>query len=122
MENIRTSSLIFYCLWILPPLLLFGMGIWAKLEKFSGSPKKQDPLDFLKQGMFVLFCVGIAILLDRYFIVPKVEGYLPTWIPIEFVQLMILPTILWLAAISIGGSKANLIKKAPKTQQQNLRK
>ena len=117
-EDLPTSSVVFYIIWALFPILLVGMALWAKLERVSGSPKKQDPIDFLKQCGFVLLCVAVAVLIDYFLLVPYAEGFLPDFVPLGFVQLLLLPFILYLLALVIGPTKPARITKAPVTRSR----
>ena len=93
------------------------MALWSYLEKVSNKAKRENPFDFVKQGAFVLVCVLLSIGVDQFFL----EGihqsiFMPLagdWIPLEFLQIVLLPAVLLAAALLFGGSKPILIKNAP---------
>lgn len=89
------------------------MALWGKLEQFSGRAKHERPGDFLKQGLFVGFCVAVSVIIDQFFLEGLVNGISPTWIPYPFYQVMLLPIVLYIGARIIGPTKTILIAKAP---------
>ena len=107
-----------YAIWLAVPLFFFLMALWAKLEQISKSAKRQNPGDFMRQGTFVLFCVFAAMAIDQYLLVPSISPSLPSWLPAAFLQVLLLPVILLMAARSLGGTKPIKIKKAPRPTQR----
>lgn len=107
-----------YIIWALIPLFFFLMGLWSTLEQMSGKQKKDNPGDFFKQGFFVLGCVLVSVLIDRYVLAQIVQGLLGEILPLEFFQVILLPLILLIAAQLIGPSKEILISKAPHPSQK----
>ncbi|NMC62178.1 MAG: hypothetical protein GYA55_03325, partial [SAR324 cluster bacterium] len=71
-----------------------------------------NPGDFLKQGSFVLACAIICFLVDRYMLSKLAEEELPFGIPLLFIQIVLFPLVLYLAALVIGPTKAIRIEKA----------
>lgn len=102
-----------YVIWFLIPLFFFVMALWCWLEEMGGKTKKENPGDFLKQGLFVLACVLISIVIDRYALEAVVTSVLNDWVPLGFVQIMLLPIVLYVGALLLGPSKEILIGKAP---------
>ena len=106
-------TIAFYILWGLIPLFFFLMALWSYLEKTAGKKKHERPGDLFNQGLFVGFCVGLSMLID-YFVLPGiVESLIGDMIPYGVFQLILLPTVLYLAAKIIGPTKAIQISKAP---------
>lgn len=82
----------------------------------KGKQASKEPADLLRQAFFVSGCSLVTFLID-YLFSESVSELLPSFIPIEFVQLMILPVVLYIAALTVGGSKPIRIKKAPRPSQ-----
>jgi hypothetical protein len=102
-----------YIIWFLIPAFFLFMALYAKLEQFGNSPRKQNPLDFLKQGLFVLLCIGIAVLIDQYVLESFVNSFSPDFIPLGFYRVILLPLLLYIGARLIGPTKDISITKAP---------
>ena len=98
------------------------MALWAKLEQWSDSAKKQNPGDFMRQGVFVLVCVLIAVAIDQYALEAVITPITPDFIPLGFYQVMLLPVVCLLAAMLTGPSKAIRISKAPAPTQSIRRR
>lgn len=111
-----------YIIWFLFPLFFLLMALWAFLERLSGKRDRQDGSDALKQGLFVLCCVLVAVAIDMYVLPDLVESLAPDWIPLGFFQVILLPVIFYLGALVFGGSKEILIGKAPKPSQAKRRR
>ncbi len=66
----------------------------------------------------VLLCVGI----DQYLLEDVYHGLIfplaGDWIPLPFLQVILLPAVLLAAARIFGGSKPILIEKAPRPSQR----
>lgn|GEM_PF-1545385 len=107
-----------YVIWFLIPAAFFIMALWSSLEKIGGKKKQEHPGDFLKQGVFVLVCVLISILLDQFVVESLVESLLGDYVPLVFVQIMVLPLVLYLGALAVGPSKDILITRAPHPSQK----
>lgn len=101
-----------YIIWFALPTLLFVMALWSKLEQMSGSPKKQDPIQFFKQALFLLACVLLAVTIDTFFLKDLWAMVSPEFITLGFWQVMLLPVILIIGAKLIGGSKVIRISSA----------
>ncbi len=112
-----------YIIWFLFPLAFFVMALWAGLEKVSNRQKKENPGDFLKQGTFVLVCVLISILLDQFALDSVMQTVIGDYLPLGFLQVMLLPVVLYIGAKVLGPTKSILISKAPRpTQVRGARK
>jgi hypothetical protein len=103
-----------YVIWVLLALLFFALALWSKLEQVSSKTQKhgRQAKDFFRQGVFVSFCVVIAFVFDIYLVDSTFEPLLPEFIPIDFIRVILLPVILYIGAMAVGGSKAEHIKKA----------
>ena len=100
-----------YIVWFLLPISFLTLALWAWLERLSKSPKKQNPADFLKQALFLAVCVGLAVLIDTYFLESIAAAIAPDLIPLLLYQILLLPLILLIAAKLFGGSKPIRIEK-----------
>lgn len=109
------SPTILYSIWALLPLLYFILALWGKLEQMSKSVSKQNPEDFSRQAIFLLCCVGVGILADK-FLLPSLAGMLPSFIPFGFLQVILLPIILLIGSMLIGG------KEPPKIQRPGMQR
>jgi len=109
-----------YIIWLLVPLIFFLLALWSKLEQGTKASKgkkvNKEPGDLFRQAIFVSGCSVITFLVD-YLLTEKIAEILPAMVPIAFFQLMLLPIILYLGAITVGGSKPIRIKKAPRPSQ-----
>lgn len=103
-----------YIIWFLIPLFFFSVALWATLEQLGGKEAKGGTADAWRQGFFVLGCVGVAVLIDRTVLPDLVANWAPDALPLGFFQAILLPLILYIAALIFGGSKEILIGKAPK--------
>lgn len=102
-------SIIFYVIWIIIPLFFFTVALWAKLEQMSKSRKKQNPGDFIRQGVFLSVCTILAIAINHYVIVPQKESF--ELIPMGLVQTLLYPLILIIGAKVIGGTDPLRVKR-----------
>ena len=102
-----------YILWFLVPLFFFTMALWAWLERMGNREKKENPGDLMRQGVFVLICVLISIFIDQFMLDGVMSTFVGDWVPRGFLQVLLLPLVLLIGAITVGGSKEILIVKAP---------
>ena len=103
-----------YGIWFLFPAFFFVMAFWSYLEKISNKHKKENPGDFLSQGIFVLICVAICIIIDQFALESFWQSLLSDYVPLGFLQILLLPAVLYIGAMLIGPSKAILIDRAPR--------
>ncbi len=54
-----------YIIWFLLPLALFGLSGWAVAKPLFGVAGKEDAGDYFKQGLFALFALFLAVLIDK---------------------------------------------------------
>ena len=108
-----------YIIWFLIPGFFFLMALWAWLEKLSDKQRQQNPKDFLKQGLFVLLCSLIAVVIDAFALESIANSLLGDYIPLPLLQILLLPVILYIGAISIGPSKQIRINRAPRLSGRN---
>ena len=104
---------ILYLVWILIPLTFFLLALWSKLEQMSGRPKKDHPGDLVRQGFFISGCVVVSIVIDHFLLPYLYSSFSPVWVPYGLYELLLLPLILYVAAISFGPSSDIRITKAP---------
>jgi hypothetical protein len=112
------SETLLYFIWFLVPAVFFLMALWSGLEKISKSSRPQDPKLLFKQGLFTLLCVVLAILIDHYLLRQELADMIPEWLPLLIIELFLLPLILWIMALLIGGSKEIEITKAPNVSKR----
>lgn len=96
---------VLYAVWLLIPAGFFAIALWAKLEQLSKSPRRQNPGDFARQAVFLLGCVIVSILLDRYLLSSLKGSEITEWLPMGVMQFLLFPLILLIAARLIGGSR-----------------
>ncbi|MCB0333570.1 MAG: hypothetical protein KDD55_08735 [Bdellovibrionales bacterium] len=110
-----------YILWILVPLTYFLLALWSRLEQAThiqkGKKRSKEASDLLSQAYFVTGCSIATYFVDRYF-AQEIEPFLPSFIPLGFVQIMILPLMLLIGGYIVGGSKPIRIEKAPRPTEQ----
>jgi len=99
---------ILYPIWFLLPLIYLLIGLWTWLEKKGRAIKKQNPGDFFKQGFFITLVVIVCILIDQY-LLEDLAAFLPAWIPLLLYRLLLLPLMLYIAALTLGGTKPKYI-------------
>lgn len=107
-----------YIIWFGIPVIFFLMALWIMLEKLSGKQRRERSISYLSQGIFVLVCSLISFVIERYFLMGVVEAVFGDLIPYGFFQVILLPVILYIAAMIIGPSKAIVIGKAPRPTQR----
>lgn len=110
---------VIYSLWGLFTSIFFLMALWTFLEKVSGRDKRDQPWEYLKQGFFVLACVGVSFLIDNLFLEDLVSATFGDMIPLGFFQILLLPFVLLTGAKLIGGSKPILITKSQNFSTRN---
>ncbi|RIL08966.1 MAG: hypothetical protein DCC75_07640 [Proteobacteria bacterium] len=102
-----------YIVWFLIPSFFFIMAAWGLLEKFSNKHKKENPGDFFKQGIFVLACVLLCVLIDQTILPAVSEALIPEYLSLGFWQVVLLPLVLLIGSKLVGGSSPILISRAP---------
>lgn len=118
-------DLLLYCIWIGFPVLFLLIALWSKLEQKTiqkaGKRENKEPGDILKQFFFVSGCSLVVFLLDRYLSNSVVAPMLPSFIPLPMYRLLLYPVVLYLAAVSVGGSKPIRITKSSHPSRRNKR-
>lgn len=114
-----------YILWILVPLTYFLLALWSRLEQSTqikkGKKRSKEASDLISQAYFVSGCSLATFLIDKYFI-HQVEPFLPSFIPLGFVQIMLLPVVLYIGGMLVGGSKPIRIEKAPRPSESRAKR
>lgn len=111
-----------YVLWCLLPLFFLTMALWTKLEEISTKQVKSDGAgDFFRQGIFVLICVIISFGIDFTMLESLVAPF-TDFVPIGFFRIALLPSVLYLAALVAGPSKAIRITKASRPTEKGRRR
>ena len=107
---------VFYVVWFLIPLAFFTVALWAKLEQIAKSPRRQNPGDFFRQGVFLLLCAILSVLID-HFLLWRLDGTpLADWLPLYVFQLLLLPAVWLVCACLFGGSQQIGIKDPAKNK------
>jgi hypothetical protein len=109
-----------YIVWFAIPTFFFLMALWSSLEKLSGRPKKENPEDFFKQGLFVLGCVLLAVLIETYAIDFITNSIFQAIVPKGVWQVLLLPLILLIAAKLLGPSQDIKIGRAPRPSERKI--
>lgn len=107
-------SIVIHTIWFLIPAFFFLLALFSKLEELSGRSRKANIPDLVRQGSFVLGCSLVAYIIDRFLLQGMLKDYRPEWLPLGFLQLILLPLVLYVAAAIFGPSRQILIKKAPR--------
>jgi len=118
----NTSTSFLYVVWFLIPAAFFLLALWSKLEQIGKAGKHESTSDLIHQGFFVLVCVLIAVLIDRFLLEKAVTAYSPDLLPIGFYQTILLPLILVIGAKLVGSSKEIKITKTTHTSSMRRKK
>jgi len=108
-----SSQTILYTVWVLVPGLFFLIALWGRLEQISDKQKAQNPGDFLDQGFFLAGCVVFCVLFDLFILDSLVGSISQDLLPKWFFQVLLLPCVVYIAAIWFGPSRQIRISKAP---------
>lgn len=111
-----------YSVWLVIPLGFFVIALWSALELTGKSGKRQNPGDFFRQGFFTLVCAIICIIIDQTFLGFFVENFSPSFIPLGFYQVILLPLVLYIGALTVGPSKPIRVTKGGKAQPKHRRR
>lgn len=111
-----------FVVWILILTGLFLVALKSWLESISGKSKTENPGDAFRQFLFVLICVAIARGIDLLILPSLVNPHLPSWIPPDFVLLILLPFVLYLGARIWGPSTKIRIKSMSKAPASSVRR
>lgn len=110
-----------YICWFLLPLTFFGLATYAKLEQLGGSVRRQNPKELFQQGFFVLGCVLVCCVIDRYLLKDLADSFMPDLIPLGFYQIILLPVILLIGAKLVGPTRDILISRKSGQQRRKRR-
>jgi hypothetical protein len=98
-----------YLLWFLLPCVFFLLALWIKLERVGSKNKKDNPKDLFHQGLFILGCVLVSVVIDQTVLQSLVEATVGDTLPLGFYQFFLLPLILLIGAKIVGPSQKILI-------------
>lgn len=110
-----------YGVWSLVPLFFLLNWLWGVLERTGKEQKRGSSIDSFKQFLFVLACVGVAVLIDQLFLEDLVNSLIPDLFPLAFYQVLLLPLVLYLGALVLGPSRHIRIEKAPNPSRPKRR-
>lgn len=97
---------VLYFIWFLLPAIFFAAALWSKMEALPKSDGRSGAAkDFLRQGLFVLACVLIVVIIDKS-LIPAASKAIASIIPVEYVRVVLLPAVLYAAARVYGPSAA----------------
>lgn len=111
-----------YVFWALVVIGYFMLGLWAMLEKMGDkvSPKgRHEARDIFKQFVFVVVVIGICVLSDLFLVDSMIMPMMPDFVPRAFIQVILLPAVLYLGSLAIGGSKPLRVEKGKKPGQKS---
>jgi len=97
--------------WLAIAALFYLGALWGFLERKSGSGRKHDPKLILRQGHFVLVCSIVCILIDLLLLPAIYNNFVPSFLPLGMLQFALLPAVLFLGALLIGGTEAPSLKR-----------
>jgi hypothetical protein len=97
------------------------MALWLWLEGIRGKKHTNEVNDFLKQGFFVLVCVGLTYGIYEMIFIPYINPSIEKFVPTFLIKFFLLPVVLYLAAIIVGPTKDIKIKKAPHPTERKRR-
>ena len=109
----RMFQKVLYVIWFLFPVFFLLMALWSKLEQVGGKKRQEHPEDFLRQGVFVLCCVLVAVGINEYVLPRVVAAYSPEAVPLQFYQVVLLPLVLLIGAKIMGPTSDLKISKPP---------
>ena len=112
----------FYIIWTLIPLGFLLAALWAKLESMGSSASQKrakEAVDLFKNFLFLAACCGITFLIDINFSKQIVEPLMPSFVPLGMFRVLLLPIVLYIGALLLGGSKPIRIKKSPRPTQKS---
>ncbi len=113
---------VLYILWFTLPVIFLIMALWYQLELWSGHGKKGDARTYLKQGLFVLVCAIVSVIIEQNFLEDLVNSLLDPLISLQLAQIILFPIVLFIAATITGGSRpvqlqSNRINKAKRKRK-----
>ncbi len=114
MGYLAAMRTVLYSIWFLLPFGVFLVALWAKLEKFGGRERTENPVDHIKNAVFLLACALVAVVVDQYVLESLVSMLSPDFIPLSVYQILLLPMILVIGAKITGGSTPISIDRAPR--------
>lgn len=113
-----------WIIWILVPVTYLLMAVWAKLEQIGKKSRKhpREAGELFRQAVFTSACVAIAFFIDIFMLEQAIEPLLPSFLPIGIVKILLLPIILYLAALMVGGKKQVRIESAKRPYKKDGRR
>jgi hypothetical protein len=102
-----------YTLWFALPCIFFLLALWGTLETIGNRQKKNNSKELAKQGLFVLACSCLCVVIDLYILESIVTLINSSWFTLGFAETLILPLVLYIGAKLLGGSEEIRISKAP---------
>jgi hypothetical protein len=79
--------------------------VWGILENSGKGQKHHEVGNYLRQGTFLLVGAGLALAIDRYLLIPRLEGVLPEWLPLGVIEVALFPLVLLSLGAIVGPSK-----------------
>ena len=98
-----------YIIWFTLPTIFFFLALWSKLEQIGGHHKRDNPSDLFHQGLFILVCVFVCVVVDQTILADLVLSTVGDSVPLGFFQAFLLPLMLLLGAKVVGPSRKILI-------------
>lgn len=114
------DSILYLC-WFLLPTIFFGAALWTKLESVYSGRGRAAASDLFKQGVFTLVCVFVALFLDKA-VLPSLSGFIGEYVPAAYLRILVLPAVLYAAALAYGPSPAIRISKPSRSADRGKTK
>ena len=86
---------ILYIFWLLLPVGLISMGIWAVVKPYLGVRGSEAAKPYLVQGLYCLFAFGLAVLIDQTtWFEETINAYSFSWFNISIARWLLYPGVL----------------------------
>jgi len=107
-----------YIVWFLPALLFILLTLWGALEQLGRSKKRSAVENSLQQAVFLLAAAFLSLLIDRFILIPHIEGTLPHWLPFGILEVALFPLVLLILSVAIGPSKdIRIVRRSGRSEE-----
>lgn len=76
---------------------------------------------YFKQGVFVLICAAMAVLIDQFVLESAVHAINSEWLPVQFAQVLLFPILLYISAAVWGPTDSVKISKVTHVTKRKRR-
>jgi hypothetical protein len=110
-------------MWILVPVGFYLLSLWSWLEQSTvvrkGKKRNEEPKDLLKQAVFLTIASFVTYLFDLFIIQGgNIDFIFGPWVPKPMVRFFLYPIILYIGAVSFGGTKRPKIDRLPRPSEK----